>query len=77
MTRIREREISEENSWQIWGKYILKELERLNATQEKIDTRLNKIERDIVALKMRAGIWGLIAGMIPAIGALLWIILRE
>jgi len=54
----------------------LKELERLNTCYDRVDKRLNKIDQDLVALKMRAGIWGLTAGIIPAIGALLYTILR-
>lgn len=54
----------------------MKELERLNACYEKVDSRLGAIERDIVSLKIRSGVWGAIAGMVPAIGVLLYTLLR-
>lgn len=65
-----------ENTWIEWSQYVLKELERLNACYEKVDSRLNSIERDIVSLKVRSGLWGAVAGMIPAIGVVLYTILK-
>lgn len=65
-----------ESTWTEWSQYVLKELERLNACYEKVDSRLGAIERDIVSLKIRSGVWGAIAGMVPAIGVLLYTLLR-
>ena len=58
----------DENGWKEWSKYVLKELERLNACYEtlrkdindkhdKIQTDIKDISNDITALKIRAGFW--------------------
>ena len=76
MSIAKDARVSENDGWLQWSQYVLKELERLNKCYESVDKRLNKIDQDIVALKIRSGMWGLIAGMIPSIGALLYTILR-
>lgn len=53
------------NGWNEWSKYVLKELERLNACYEKIDSRLDIVQDEITKLKIKAGIWGLVAGAVP------------
>jgi len=52
-------------SWQQWSRYVLKELERLNECYEKLDNKVNNIANDISILKVKAGIWGLIGAAIP------------
>ena len=59
------------NGWREWSKYVLKELERNNADHEKILVQLNKMENEITALKVKAGIWGFVGGAIPVISAVL------
>lgn len=65
-----------------WGLHVLKEIERLSGLAEKSasKTDLSKIEgalksiencvheakREIVALKVKSGIWGLLGGAVPA-----------
>ena len=57
------------NGWNEWSRYVLKELERLNSVLETQTIELNKIGQDIVSLKLKAGVWGLIGAAIPvAIG---------
>jgi len=57
------------NGWNEWSRYVLKELERLNSALETQTIELNQIGRDIVSLKLKAGVWGLIGAAIPvAIG---------
>lgn len=58
------------NGWNEWSKYVLKELERLNACYEKIDNRLDMVQDEITKLKIKAGIWGLVAGAVPVAIAL-------
>jgi len=62
--------IMHENGWTEWSKYVLKELERLNDSQTTIEKRLNNIDISIGMLKVKSGIWGAIAGAIPAVVAL-------
>ena len=77
------------NGWHEWGKFVLKELERLNKVisdlmnaynQELKGIRadISKMEvnnsKDITALKVKSGVWGLIGGLIPVLitVALFW-----
>ncbi len=59
------------NGWREWSKYVLKELERNNADHDKILAKMTTIEGEIVALKVKAGMWGLMGGAIPVIVAML------
>lgn len=64
-----------DNGWKEWSKHILKELERLNKAIERIDK--SNVHRDIelATLKVKAGIWGGLAGLIGAVAiALIYII---
>lgn len=59
---------------------ILFELERQREEQKEFqsETRrdLGKLLAEVSALKVKAGIWGAIAGAIPAIGALVWSLVK-
>jgi len=54
-----------DNSWGEWSRHVLSELERLNACYEKMNDKLDKVNADIITLKVKSGAWGLIAGAIP------------
>jgi hypothetical protein len=65
------------DNWQDWSKYVLKELERLNTAIDaireecvKIRVNINELHIEVATLKtefrIRAGIWGAVAGAIPA-----------
>ena len=54
------------NGWGEWGKHVLKELERLNECYERLHTDVAGIKTDIATLKVKSGMWGAIAGMVPA-----------
>jgi hypothetical protein len=56
------------DGWNEWSRHVLKELERMNARQDRMDDRLGRIETEIATLKVQAGLWGAVAGIIPAIG---------
>lgn len=58
------------NGWNEWSRYVLKELERLNHNYEQLDGRISKIQVDIGMLKVKAGVWGALAGGIPSIIAI-------
>jgi len=56
--------------------YILEELKRLNACSDKHDEKFDKyktdmalrlsgIEKEISALKVKSGVWGFAAGLVP------------
>jgi hypothetical protein len=64
------------NGWHEWSKYVLKELERLNACEERIERELREIRTDLATLKVKAGMWGAIAGLIPALAAILYGVMK-
>ena len=63
------------NGWNQWSKHVLKELERLNEVMERLEAKLNEVEKDLVMLKVKSGVWGLIGGAIPAVSILImWLV---
>jgi hypothetical protein len=70
--------VSEGNSWQEWKKFVLSKLDELqhhaekqridaNARNETILRELEKIRLEIHTIKIKSGVWGALAGSIPAI----------
>ena len=66
------------NGWNEWSKHVLLELNRLNglysqltvALQERNDAmnkEIQDIRVELATLKVRASIWGALAGLIPAL----------
>jgi len=67
-----------DDNWSEWSHHVLKELKRLNDWIASVDGKLDKFQlemvREITALKVKAGIWGLVGGAIPvAIGIAIWL----
>lgn len=65
------------NGWEAWGNHVLKELERLDdcdTAQQKVITAL-QVEQAM--LKVRSGVWGAIAGLIPSLGLLIYYIVKN
>jgi len=73
------------NGWDEWKRYVLGELKRVS--DEQTDMRkenvaqhvailssISDLKSDLSALKVKAGVWGLIGGAIPvSIGLLIWV----
>jgi hypothetical protein len=55
------------NGWKEYSKMVLNELERLGKQQEQIQKDVHKISLNIVELKVKASMWGMMAGLIPGI----------
>lgn len=53
-------------TWSQWSQHVIKELERLNETLERLEELLNKTRTEVAVLKVKASIWGLLGGAIPA-----------
>lgn len=51
---------------QEWRRYIVERLDCLF-------TKMVEMKTDIAALKVKAGIWGLLGGLLPAIGYLIYL----
>lgn len=58
-----------ENGWNEYQKLVLSELTRHSQELEEIRSKVTSIElalsNDITAIKVKSGVWGAIAGMIP------------
>lgn len=70
----------EVNGWSTWSKHVLRELERQSEVDEEVRRELRAFKEQVIAdlavLKVKAGLWGLIGGMLPAIATLIIIILE-
>jgi len=63
------------DDWNSWSKYVLMELERLNKCYKGLDKKVDDIRMDIVALKVKAGLWGALGGALPVLVALgIWVL---
>ena len=65
-----------EDGWDQWAKYVLKELERLNANYETLREEVGKIHTEIATLKVKAGMWGAVGAAIPVLALLLIQLMR-
>ena len=65
------------NGWSEWQNHVLCELQRLSTSIDNLSTIIHDNSKELAALKVKAGIWGAIAGMIPSIGVLLWFLLAQ
>jgi len=59
------------NGWNEWKNLVLSELKQLREGQKDSVSATQTLREDIVALKLKAGIWGLIGGSVPVITLLL------
>jgi len=55
------------NGWNEWSRHVLAELRRLNDWCERLTETQQKILTEIATLKVKAGVWGAIAGLIPVV----------
>ena len=63
----------ETEGWDAWGKHVLAELDRLAKGQASMQTTLSVIQVSVAKLKIKAGVWGAVAGMVPvAVLVILW-----
>jgi len=57
---------SDRDSWVVWSNHVLNELKRLNEAQESLNKDVKNISIDIATLKVKAGVWGVLGGLVPA-----------
>ena len=65
-----------EDGWDQWAKFVLKELERLNANYETLRQEVGKVHTEIATLKVKAGVWGAIGAAVPVLALLLIQLMR-
>jgi hypothetical protein len=59
------------NDWNEWRKLVLHELETHSSDLKEIRENVSKVKTEIAMLKVKSGLWGAVAGMIPVIILLL------
>lgn len=64
-------------SWTRMEKFVMAELKRHSCNDDKILSLLMRIQVDIGQLKIKAGVWGLVAGMIPSTALIIWFVTRS
>jgi len=57
----------EDSSWDEYRRLILNELERLHESHQILTKEVSAVRVDVASLKVKAGIWGLLGGLIPAL----------
>ena len=62
---------SNDESWEKYQKMVIDKLDNHSKRFEEVAQHLTKIQVEIATLKVKASIWGGIAGMIPLIIAIL------
>ena len=72
-----EREIEKAKAEGAQQAEMLFTLRLLKEGQEDQEKRLRKVERCTTKLEVKAGVWGFLAGLLPAIGVLLWWFIRS
>ena len=60
-----------DGGWNEWREHVLEELRRAYAEQQAVRKDLQQMSVQIAQLKVRAGIWGAVAGAIPPLMLLL------
>lgn len=59
------------NGWDEWGRFVLKELERLNGNSEQLQQEIAAMRVEVAGLKVKASTWGGLAGLITVLAMLL------
>lgn len=53
------------NGWSDWSKHVLLELTRLNTCYEGLRKDVDSISRELAALRVKSGLWGMLGAAIP------------
>ena len=62
--------MAEDNGWSKYEKMVIEKLDDHDDKFNGIEDKLTQIQVDIATLKVKAGVWGGIGGLIPAIIAI-------
>ena len=62
--------MAEDNGWSKYEKMVIDKLDDHDDKFNGIESKLTQIQVDIATLKVKAGIWGGIGGLIPVVIAI-------
>ena len=54
----------EDNGWNEWSKYVLKELESLNTKCDAVQKSIHQLRVEIATLKAKAAAWSAVAAIV-------------
>ena len=57
--------MADTNGWNQYQKLVMDKLDEHNEKFTNIESKLTQIQIDIATLKVKAGVWGGIAGLVP------------
>lgn len=60
-----------QNGWNEWSRYVLKELERMSSCYAALDKRYAQLHEDIVILKVKAAAIAVGASVITTVGIMI------
>lgn len=55
------------NGWSEYQREVMSKLDRLENDLEALDEKVTLLRIDVAQLKVKAGMWGAVAGMVPAL----------
>tara|TARA_R110002051_G_C8574113_1_gene476275 strand:- start:61 stop:336 length:276 start_codon:yes stop_codon:yes gene_type:complete len=61
----------ENGDWREYKKLVISEIDRLSGHILGLEKKIDHLRGDVVMLKVKSGMWGLLAGLIPVTIALL------
>ena len=59
--------MADTNGWNQYQKLVMDKLDEHNEKFTNIESKLTQIQVDIATLKVKAGVWGGIAGLVPVV----------
>jgi hypothetical protein len=59
--------MAEDNGWSKYEKMVIDKLDDHDDKFSGIENKLTQIQVDIATLKVKAGVWGGIAGLVPVV----------
>lgn len=62
---------SVENGWNQYQKLVMDKLDEHDGKFSNIESKLTQIQVDLATLKVKASLWGGIAGLVPVVIALI------
>lgn len=65
------------NGWAKYGERVLSDMERLTGCYDDLLKKTTKIEVEVAVLKLKAGVWGFLSGLVSVVGLLLYLVIRE
>jgi len=63
--------VNENGDWREYKKLVISEIDRLSGHIGSLESKIDNLRSDVVMLKVKSGIWGLFAGLIPVTIAML------